>query len=183
MAPGRRQSAFRLPHFATASDKASNGLFLEPPRSDVAVDIVVGEWNLELDMRRQASGSRVIASSEDAMPSISSHRAADSDETLMQRYQRGSELAFHELYGRYRDPLLRYIRRLSHGPEEHEEIAQETWMAVIQGRERYVRRARFVTYLFSIAHRRTLDRWRRRGRAGRYRRTYLQRAGRPCNQW
>jgi RNA polymerase sigma-70 factor (ECF subfamily) len=49
--------------------------------------------------------------------------------------------------------------------EEYEEIAQETWMAVIRGRERYSPRARFVTYLFSIARRRTMDRWRRRGRS------------------
>jgi RNA polymerase sigma-70 factor (ECF subfamily) len=119
------------------------------------VDLVAA-WNLELNIPRQASGSgaRVVASSEDSAPSTSSHRAADSDETLMQRYQRGSELAFHELYGRYRAPLLRYIRRLCHGPEEYEEIAQETWMAVIQGRERYAPQARFVTYLFAIAHNR-----------------------------
>lgn len=130
------------------------------------MDIAVGAWSLGLEMHRKASGSgsTVIASSEDGMPSISGYREADSDEALMQRYQRGSELAFHELYARYRGPLLRYIRRLAHGPEEHEEIAQETWMAVIKGRKRYAPRARFVTYLFSIAHRRTMDRWRHRGR-------------------
>lgn len=38
-------------------------------------------------------------------------------------------------------------------------------MAVILGRDRYLPRARFVTYLFSIAHRRTMDSWRRRGRS------------------
>ena len=37
-------------------------------------------------------------------------------------------------------------------------------MAVIRARERYVPNARFVTYLFSIARRRGIDRWRRRGR-------------------
>jgi RNA polymerase sigma-70 factor, ECF subfamily len=37
-------------------------------------------------------------------------------------------------------------------------------MAVIKGRERYSPSARFVTYLFAIARRRTMDRWRQRGR-------------------
>lgn len=37
-------------------------------------------------------------------------------------------------------------------------------MAVIRARERYVPQARFVTYLFSIARKRVMDRWRRRGR-------------------
>lgn len=36
-------------------------------------------------------------------------------------------------------------------------------MAIIRGRERYTAQARFVTYLFSIARRRSADRWRRHG--------------------
>jgi RNA polymerase sigma-70 factor (ECF subfamily) len=82
----------------------------------------------------------------------------------MQRYQRGSELAFRILYERHRSPLLRFVKRLAPDGGEHEEIAQETWMAVIKGRERFLPQARFVTYLYSIARRRTVDRWRRRGR-------------------
>jgi RNA polymerase sigma-70 factor (ECF subfamily) len=83
----------------------------------------------------------------------------------MQRYQRGNEQAFRQLYERYRSALLRFVRRLSPDAGEDVEIAQETWIAVIQGRERYLPQARFVTYLFSIARRRTMDRWRRRGRS------------------
>ena len=44
---------------------------------------------------------------------------------------------------------------------DNEEIAQGTWMAVIYGRDRYRPQARFVTYLFWIARRRTMDRWRK----------------------
>lgn len=86
------------------------------------------------------------------------------DETLMREYQRGSEAAFRLLYQRYRSPLLRFVQRMAPEIGDCEEIAQETWVAVIQGRERYVPKARFVTYLFSIARRRTMDRWRKRGR-------------------
>jgi len=90
---------------------------------------------------------------------------AESDEVLMQRYRRGNSEAFQLLYGRHRSSLLRFVKRMAPDAGEHEEIAQETWMAVIRGRERYSPRARFVTYLFSIARRRTMDRWRRRGRS------------------
>jgi RNA polymerase sigma-70 factor, ECF subfamily len=90
---------------------------------------------------------------------------AESDEVLMRRYQRGDEQAFRQLYERHRASLLRFARRLSAEIGDSEEIAQETWMAVIQGRERYRPQARFVTYLFSIARRRTMDRWRKLGRA------------------
>jgi RNA polymerase sigma-70 factor (ECF subfamily) len=90
--------------------------------------------------------------------------SVETDEALMQHYQRGSEHAFRILYERHRSPLLRFVKRLAPDGGEDEEIAQETWMAVIKGRERFVPQARFVTYLYSIARRRTLDRWRRRGR-------------------
>jgi RNA polymerase sigma-70 factor, ECF subfamily len=91
--------------------------------------------------------------------------SVEPDEVLMQRYQRGSEHAFRILYERHRSPLLRFVKRLAPDGGQGEEIAQETWMAVITGRERFVPRARFVTYLYSIAHRRTVDRWRRSGRS------------------
>jgi len=87
-----------------------------------------------------------------------------SAEALMQHYRNGDENAFRQLYQQYRAPLLRFIRRVCPDPAEVEEIAQETWMAVVKGRERYLPNARFVTYLFSIARRRNMDRWRRRGR-------------------
>jgi RNA polymerase sigma-70 factor (ECF subfamily) len=89
----------------------------------------------------------------------------ESDEALMRRYQRGDDRAFDQLYERHRASLRRFVRRLSPEAIDNEEIAQETWMAVIHGRDRYRPQARFVTYLFSIARRRTMDRWRKLGRA------------------
>jgi RNA polymerase sigma-70 factor (ECF subfamily) len=90
---------------------------------------------------------------------------AEPDEVLMRRYQRGDDQAFHQLYERHRASLGRFVRRMSPETSDSEEIAQETWMAVIHGRDRYHPQARFVTYLFSIARRRTMDRWRKLGRA------------------
>jgi|ERR1700733_167969 len=97
--------------------------------------------------------------------SIKSAGSAAADEVLMRRYQRGDDQAFQQLYERHRASLRRFVRRLSPETADHEEIAQETWMAVIQGRDRYRPQARFVTYLFSIGRRRTMDRWRKLGRA------------------
>jgi len=101
-------------------------------------------------------------------PLDSDERPDDSDATLMLHYRGGDENAFRQLYQQYRAPLLRFIHRVCPDPAEVEEIAQETWMAVVKGRERYLPNARFVTYLFSIARRRTMDRWRRRGRLPEY---------------
>jgi RNA polymerase sigma-70 factor, ECF subfamily len=135
------------------------------------VDIVLAGWDLTEGLPPLASGGgsesrlRPAASLEAPIPSNRADTSTESDEVLMQRYQRGNEQAFRQLYERYRSALLRFVRRLSPDAGEDVEIAQETWIAVIQGRERYLPQARFVTYLFSIARRRTMDRWRRRGRS------------------
>jgi RNA polymerase sigma-70 factor, ECF subfamily len=90
--------------------------------------------------------------------------AAETDEELMRRYQRGDDDAFRQLYERHRSGLHRFIKRQSPKDGNTEEIVQETWMAVVHGRDNYRPQARFVTYLFSIARRRTMDRWRKFGR-------------------
>jgi RNA polymerase sigma-70 factor (ECF subfamily) len=104
------------------------------------------------------------ASRENSTCSSPEGGSVEADEVLMQRYQRGCEHAFRVLYERHRSPLLRFVKRMAPDGGEDEEIAQETWMAVIKGREHFLPKARFVTYLYSIARRRTVDRWRRRGR-------------------
>jgi RNA polymerase sigma-70 factor (ECF subfamily) len=86
-----------------------------------------------------------------------------SDEELLQRYRGGDGDAFRVLYGRHREHLYRFVLRLTGNCAEGEEVFQETWMAVIYGRERFRADARFATYLFSIARRRAADRWRKRG--------------------
>lgn len=132
------------------------------------MNLMVAMWDFTLEIPPSSEASepncRPSASMEGPVPESRSDESAESDEVLMQRYQRGNSEAFQHLYGRHRSSLLRFVKRMAPDSGEDEEIAQETWMAVIQGRERYSPRARFVTYLFSIARRRTLDRWRRRGR-------------------
>lgn len=89
--------------------------------------------------------------------------ASPGDEELALRFRGGDHQAFDLLYARYRAPLLRFVRRTTPNPSDLEEVIQEIWLAVIRGRERYMPRARFVTYLFSIARRRSIDCWRRHG--------------------
>jgi RNA polymerase sigma-70 factor (ECF subfamily) len=88
----------------------------------------------------------------------------ESDGQLMQRYRGGDLTAFELLYRRHRAPLCRFIAKLARDYDEADEIFQEVWTAVIQGRRSYRPTAKFSTYLFSIAHRRLQDRWRRSGR-------------------
>ncbi|HEX4168906.1 MAG TPA: RNA polymerase sigma factor [Bryobacteraceae bacterium] len=74
-----------------------------------------------------------------------------SDEVLMLEFQAGSRESFEELFARYRDPLHAFFRRRLASRESAEDLAQETWMAVLRGAVRYQPRALFRTYLYAIA--------------------------------
>ncbi|HEX4271058.1 MAG TPA: sigma-70 family RNA polymerase sigma factor [Rhizomicrobium sp.] len=85
---------------------------------------------------------------------------AASDAALMAQFASGHGPAFEALYYRHRNSLYRYIVRLLPRKADAEEVFQEVWMAVVRGRDRYEPSARFSTFLFSIAHRRVMDRLR-----------------------
>lgn len=83
------------------------------------------------------------------------------DESLMLKFQRGDSTAFEVLYDRHKNSLFGFLHRSHVDLSVIEEIAQETWMAVINAAENYRPSARFRTYLFAIAHRKLVDYWRR----------------------
>ncbi len=86
-----------------------------------------------------------------------------SDESLMLAYQRGDADAFEVLYMRHKDSLFNFLYRSLQQPALIEELAQDTWLAVIKGASRYRVDAKFRTYLYQIAHNRLVDHWRRAG--------------------
>ena len=90
--------------------------------------------------------------------------SALSDAECMQRYRNGDTHAFRVLYARYREKLHRYTLRLAGKTSEAEEIFQDVWMAVVNGKDGYQPNAPFAAWLFGIAHRRAADRWRVLGR-------------------
>lgn len=75
----------------------------------------------------------------------------NSDESLMLEFQRGSREAFEELFARYREPLYGFFCRRLESRERAEDLAQETFLAVIRATSRYEPRALVRTYLYGIA--------------------------------
>ena len=73
------------------------------------------------------------------------------DEQLMFEFQQGSQAAFLELFERYREPIYGFFRRRLQDFARAEELAQETFLAVVRGITRYEPRALVRTYLYSIA--------------------------------
>jgi len=74
-----------------------------------------------------------------------------SDESLILQFKAGSRDCFEELFARYRNAVYGFFRRRLPDRQRAEDLAQETWMAVLQGTERYQPRALFRTYLYAIA--------------------------------
>jgi RNA polymerase sigma factor (sigma-70 family) len=87
------------------------------------------------------------------------------DEDLMLAYRDGNAGAFETLYGRHRARLYRFVLRSVKERGLAEELFQDVWMRVIEARERYFPSAKFTTWLYSIAHNRLVDHWRKKGLA------------------
>ena len=85
------------------------------------------------------------------------------DEELMLAYREGDAGAFEKLYARHRGALYRFMLRGSSDRGVAEELYQDVWMRVIEARGRYTPQARFTTWLYTIAHNRLIDHWRRKG--------------------
>ncbi len=69
----------------------------------------------------------------------------------MLAFQAGDRPAFDALFERYRQPIWSFFRRRTDRTADAEELAQETFLAVIQAARRYEPRSTFRSYLFSIA--------------------------------
>jgi len=96
------------------------------------------------------------------MPTPDAHVA---DEQLMLAYRGGDADAFAALYARHKGGLYRFMTRAIRDRGAAEELFQEVWMKLVEARSRYEPQAKFITYLYTIAHHRMIDHWRRQGLA------------------
>jgi DNA-directed RNA polymerase specialized sigma24 family protein len=75
----------------------------------------------------------------------------ETDEQLMAAFARGSTDAFSALFLRYRQPVYGFFCRRIVDRSHAEELAQETFLAILRARNRYEATALFRTYLYAIA--------------------------------
>jgi RNA polymerase sigma factor (sigma-70 family) len=81
----------------------------------------------------------------------------DTDENLMMRFGRGEAAAFEFLYRRHELKVFRYLQRNVKNEASANDLMQEVWFAVVRGAAHYQPTAKFTTWLFTIAHNRTVD--------------------------
>ena len=88
----------------------------------------------------------------------------DPDAALMLRVKRGDRVAFTELVEKYKQPVMNLVYRTLHDEAEAEDLAQNVFVQVYKSAKRYESRAKFSTWLFTIARNLCLNEIRRRSR-------------------
>ena len=83
----------------------------------------------------------------------------------MLAYRAGDAGAFDQLYTRHKGAVFRYLRRQTATAAIAEELFQDVWLRLIDARGNYEPRAKFTTWLFTIAHNRLMDHFRSAARA------------------
>src|SRR5215470_14747458 len=89
------------------------------------------------------------------------------DEELLAEFQQGDVGAFERLLRRHRSPLYTFFVRMLGDRARAEDLAQETFLRIVRGVAAWEHRARFQTWLYTIARNLCVDAARR----DRFRRT------------
>jgi RNA polymerase sigma-70 factor (ECF subfamily) len=76
--------------------------------------------------------------------------AVPSEELTLAQLRAGDEMAFRELVTRHNRAMKRVALTFVRSPSVAEEVVQETWLAVIQGLERFEGRSSLKTWIFRI---------------------------------
>ncbi len=83
------------------------------------------------------------------------------DEELLAAYQQGDTGAFELLLRRHRAPLFTFLLRMLGDRARAEDLAQETFLRIVKGAQAWEQRARFQTWLYTIARNLCVDASRR----------------------
>ena len=84
------------------------------------------------------------------------------DQQIVELARKGRESAYRELIGRYQRPVFSLIYRLVRDREKAEDLAQDTFIKVLNAIDRYDPTFKFSSWIFKIAHNTALDQLRRR---------------------
>ncbi len=88
--------------------------------------------------------------------------AAATDQEVVQRARAGREDAYRELLRRYQRPVFSLIYRMVRDRELAEDLAQETFVKVLNALDTYRPEFKFSSWIFKIANNAAIDHLRRR---------------------
>ncbi len=85
----------------------------------------------------------------------------DSDEDLMEAFRDGDAQAFETLVDRHERGVLNFAYRMVRDREQANDLTQETFLRVVKQAKGYSRKAKFTTWLYTIARNLCIDALRR----------------------
>ena len=88
---------------------------------------------------------------------MASRGRGEPDEALMKLYQGGDVAAFEVLLQRYERKIFGFIFRHVQHRERANDLLQETFLRIIRNRDRYDTKAKFSTWLYTIARNVCID--------------------------
>jgi RNA polymerase sigma factor (sigma-70 family) len=94
-----------------------------------------------------------------------STRAEGTDRDLVEAVRAGDDVAFEELYRRYRPRIAAYVRRKVRDPARAEDIAQDAFFSALRRMRTTDAEIAFKPWIFEIARNAAIDHWRRASRA------------------
>lgn len=85
----------------------------------------------------------------------------DTDEALMERFRQGDARAFERLLSKHEKGVYNFIYRMMRHEETANDLLQETFLRVVKNAQRYSPKAKFTTWLYTIARNQCIDAMRR----------------------
>jgi RNA polymerase sigma factor (sigma-70 family) len=111
------------------------------------------------------TGSPAAPSPDASIEDLTRGGLADAFDAVLFQAQAGSARAFQVLYQALGGPVAAYVR--GHGVRDVEDVTSEVFLSVFAGIHRFSGGLpEFRSWVFTIAHRRVVDEWRRAGRGG-----------------
>ena len=105
-----------------------------------------------------------ISSKEKDSLTMTTDTDEQSSEALMLAYADGNAEAFTQLYNLHKGSLFRFLLRQGITSARADEMFQDIWLKIINGKSRYKVTARFQTWLYSIARNLIIDEYRKEGK-------------------
>src|SRR5262249_31903395 len=86
----------------------------------------------------------------------------DRDEDLMHQYSQGNSEALKVIFQRYKTPVFNFALRILGNRADAEDVVSDVFVAVFENKYRFDAKAKFSTWLFTVAHNLCISRIRQR---------------------
>lgn len=114
-------------------------------------------------MTSLSARTQSLSASSDASRSPAGEgEARRTDEQLMAAYREGEVAAFQELVRRHERPVYRFCMRSLGNPDAAADAVQEVFLRVVKNAARWEERAKFTTWMYTIARNFCIDEARKR---------------------